>query len=414
MKFSMQTVRHGQARLGTITDLARHPERALATPLLLTSTQGGSVPHLTIDMLERLREHVFPLQITLPTLVESCDTLKAYKKGVGSFLALENHLLYLSIQDPAVEPPTGYNEKTCVSVWGQSGRTKVDIEAYISIVEAFQPDWFQALCDSDTGKESSLKRIRKSVDRTISFLDSCLKMQEASKTLGRTNIFGCVEGGSHAEERKRSARETALRPVAGFVLEGIGAIFAAAADDDDADCETASAPRDLLRLTLDELPDDKPRLLPGPLNPGSILEAVELGIDMFDSSYPFLVTSQSAALTFHFGIDGTSAADLKRADETDVSPSWKIQLDDKRLSDDLRPLVAGCECYTCTTYTRAYVHHLINVGELLGKILLMMHNLHHYHMFFVAIRRSLQWNDDLADLKRSVASQREDSRIAGS
>lgn len=127
--------------------------------------------------------------------------------------------MFCSMQDPAEAVPSGYNSKNCTAVWGKPGKTEVssideeevkyvssivdhvldeitlphyfnligfsicfqvNIDLHTSIMEAYKPVIYQALCDSDTDNNSSNKRIKKSVDRTLDFLDSCLQKKEES------------------------------------------------------------------------------------------------------------------------------------------------------------------------------------------------------------------------------------------
>lgn len=68
MKFAIETVRNSGARLGSLTELCQHRDKVLATPLFLLVTRGGSVPHLTLDMLQKLGKHCHAVQLTLPSL----------------------------------------------------------------------------------------------------------------------------------------------------------------------------------------------------------------------------------------------------------------------------------------------------------------------------------------------------------
>jgi queuine tRNA-ribosyltransferase subunit QTRTD1 len=81
--------------------------------------------------------------------------------------------------------------------------------------------------------------------------------------------------------------------------------------------------------------------------------------------------------------------------------STEILMSDPSLKMDMSPLVADCECYTCRKHTRAYIHHLLAVREMLGKVLLMIHNLHHYTVFFQSIQEAIK-QDRLEDLRKAL------------
>lgn len=210
------------------------------------------------------------------------------------------------------------------------------------------------------------------------------------------------------EERVRSARETAKRPVAGFCLDGL---------------QTGSMDQrlrtQLITAVNKELPEDKPRLLQGVGRPDEVLACVEAGVDLFESFFPFQVTERGCALCFSFDIspdperavlelseekdaagDTKQNGDLNHDDQTQMT-SFEINLKDKRYQDDFRPLVEGCGCYCCKNHQRAYLHHLLVTNELLAGVLLMIHNTSHYHDFFSALREALA-RDKLDLLKTRV------------
>ena len=67
-----------------------------------------------------------------------------------------------------------------------------------------------------------------------------------------------------------------------------------------------------------------------------------------------------------------------------------INLNDSQHRESFTPLVANCDCYTCRNFTRAYIHHLTSVKEMLGKVLLQIHNLHHYYTFFSSLQTAIK------------------------
>nr|CBN81971.1 Queuine tRNA-ribosyltransferase subunit qtrtd1 [Dicentrarchus labrax] len=234
-----------------------------------------------------------------------------------------------------------------------------------------------------------------------------------NKELEGVEVFGAVEGGDILEERVRSARETAKRPVAGFCLDGL---------------QTGSMDQalrtQLITAVTKELPEDKPRLLQGVGRPDEVLECVDAGVDLFESFFPFQVTERGCALCFSFDVspdperavlelDGEKEmagetqqnGDLNLDDQTQMT-SFEINLKDKRYQGDFRPLVEGCGCYCCKNHQRAYLHHLLVTNELLAGVLLMIHNTAHYHGFFSALREALA-NDKLDLLKRRVLRERD-------
>ncbi|XP_033916135.1 queuine tRNA-ribosyltransferase accessory subunit 2 [Melopsittacus undulatus] len=400
-------------RLGTLVGLGRSGAAVLPLPGCLLYTRTGSAPHLTHDTLQTVGGVPAVAQITLPTLADIHEVLEEYKEGAAKFIGMPEKVLYCSLHDPVTPCPSGYNTNKTVSLWGSSGRIEITASKFMDMQRAIQPDWFQCISDGDTiSGEAGRKRAKKSVDRSLSFLDACLQILEKSPELQRSVMFGAIEGGDTLEERIRSARETAKRPVGGFLLDGFQG--------------RAMAKETKLKLitsVIAELPEDKPRLIHGVGKPDEVLECIERGVDIFESFFPFQVTERGCALVFSydwhpdpettvFMQNGTQDLEKNDAEEDqgeiskadpEMTP-FEICLKDKRYQDDFGPVLEGCTCYCCQRHTRAYVHHLLVTNELLAGVLLMMHNFQHYFSFFSAIRDALKDNK-LDQLKELVFRQ---------
>ncbi|KAL9699427.1 hypothetical protein quinque_002868 [Culex quinquefasciatus] len=143
----------------------------------------------------------------------------------------------------------------------------------------------------------------------------------------------------------------------------------------------------LLVLRDPQLPSEKPRFMFGAFTPQLVLELVVRGVDIFDTSYPYLKTQQNRALNFSFDTSDSNVAARKN----------ELDLTDACWAEDFTGFVDGCQCLACTKHTKAYTHHLYNTREMLAPILLMIHNLHHYFEFFKAIRRHVA-QDTVGDL----------------
>ena len=142
--------------------------------------------------------------------------------------------------------------------------------------------------------------------------------------------------------------------------------------------------------TIFHLPGDKPRFYFGPAPPDLVIELVAAGVDIFDTSYPSLVTEREAYLVFNNKfVKDANIDDVIEININDVRAKYEENFDNDDLRLAQRPLVEGCSCYTCRNFTIAYLHHLVKVREMLGKVLLSLHNLHHYYTFFQAIRQAV-------------------------
>ena len=124
----------------------------------------------------------------------------------------------------------------------------------------------------------------------------------------------------------------------------------------------------ILTHTAPQLPQDKPRYLMGVGTPEDLVAAVALGIDMFDCVMPTRNARNGWLFTRH----------------------GDIKLKNTRYKMDIGPLDADCTCYTCRNFSRAYLHHLHRVGEILGSRLNTIHNLHYYQELMSGIRDAIE------------------------
>jgi queuine tRNA-ribosyltransferase len=116
------------------------------------------------------------------------------------------------------------------------------------------------------------------------------------------------------------------------------------------------------------LPADRPRYLMGVGKPDDIVGAVARGVDMFDCVLP----TRSGRTGQAFTADGP------------------INIRNARFAEDQGPLDPDCSCPTCATYTRAYVHHLVRSGEILGAMLMTEHNLSFYQRLMQGLRDAIR------------------------
>jgi len=168
-------------------------------------------------------------------------------------------------------------------------------------------------------------------------------------------LFGIVQGGMHEGLRDESLR--GLQDI-GFDGYAIGGLSVG---------ESKTDMQRILRHTAPQLPATAPRYLMGVGTPHDIVDAVMNGIDMFDCVMP----TRNARNGWIFTRKGT------------------IRLRNARYRDDIRPLDDVCGCYTCTHFSRAYLHHLQRVNEILGAHLNTVHNLHFYQQLMGELRHAI-------------------------
>nr|CAG4636286.1 EOG090X08JG [Eubosmina coregoni]SVE69881.1 EOG090X08JG [Eubosmina coregoni] len=409
MKFTINSVAKSGGRIGLLSDLLRLPEASFETPFLLLHTRGGSVPHLSYDLLQMVtnnEQHI--LQMPVVSLIDCTQNVKAFGKGIAEFAGLQEYLNYATLQDSGISTPQGYHEKNSVSIWTRHGRKLIDPQTYINCMESLKPDMFQAVADADTSTDSTMKRVKRSVDDTIKFHSICANLKEKSEVLNQTPMLACVMGGYNVKERLRCIEELKAFDCSGYVIDGFHSNGVSAAKLNWEEVEP------VLTETLSALPEQRPRVFHGAVTPLLLLKLASRGIDIFDATFPWLVGERGGALIFPNSLSLTAepvtetlpivknvaayAAELKTGKQADkdqdeeetFSNCYEIDLKDKVYFNDPGPLLSNCCCYSCRKYSRSYIHHLLSTTELLGPMLLMMHNLHHYLIFLRNIRSSIK------------------------
>jgi queuine tRNA-ribosyltransferase len=172
---------------------------------------------------------------------------------------------------------------------------------------------------------------------------------------GQAALFGIQQGGLDEPLRKASADALTGIGFDGFAVGGL-----AVGEGHEAMCG-------VLDYAVGQLPADRPRYLMGVGKPDDIVEAVRRGIDMFDCVLPTRSGRTGQAFTA-------------------LGP---INIRNARFAEDREPLEPGCPCPTCTTYERAYVHHLVRSGEILGAMLMTEHNLWFYQRLMQGLRGAI-------------------------
>lgn len=178
---------------------------------------------------------------------------------------------------------------------------------------------------------------KNSMERTHRWAKRCLKVfKEKNQAL-----FGIVQGGAYKDLRLKSAKTIGKMGFDGF---GIGGSLGKSKAD----------MYKVLDWTIPLLPEKKPRHLLGIGSEEDIWEAVKRGVDTFDCVAPTRLGRNGAAL-----LPGGKRLNLRGAD----------------CRDDKAPVNKNCGCYVCANYSRAYLNHLFRANEMLGPILLTIHNL---------------------------------------
>jgi len=206
---------------------------------------------------------------------------------------------------------------------------------------------------------------------TTSDRDVQAEAMERSMRWAKRSRNAFLAGGEHAERAaqfgiQQGALDEGLRKASADALTDIG--FDGYAVGGLAVGEGQEAMLGCLDFAPGQLPADKPRYLMGVGKPDDIVEAVRRGIDMFDCVLP----TRSGRTGQAFTADGP------------------INIRNARFAEDQGPLDPECSCPTCATYSRAYVHHLVRSGEILGAMLMTEHNLSFYQWLMQGLRDAIR------------------------
>jgi queuine tRNA-ribosyltransferase len=188
-------------------------------------------------------------------------------------------------------------------------------------------------------------------------------------------LFGIAQGGMHENLRDESLAGLASIGFDGYAIGGLSV------------GESKREMRRVIAHTAPRLPADKPRYLMGVGTPEDIVEAVAAGIDMFDCVLPTR-NARNGWLFTRFG---------------------DVKIRNARYRDDTQALDGTCPCYTCAHFSRAYLHHLQKVNEILGARLNTLHNLHYYQTLMRELRGAIA-ERKLAD---TIGAFREARRKSG-
>ncbi len=192
---------------------------------------------------------------------------------------------------------------------------------------------------------------QESLERTLRWAKRC---RDSKKDTGQA-LFGIVQGGMYAELRKRSAESLIDIGFDGYALGGLSV------------GETKPMMYEMIEASVPSLPEDAPRYLMGVGTPEDLVEGVDRGIDMFDCVMPTRNARNGTFFT-SFG---------------------RVVIRNAQYERDRQPIDPECGCYTCRNYTRAYLKHLFNSGEVLALRLGTIHNLFFYLDLMRKVRASI-------------------------
>ncbi|MBQ8726554.1 MAG: tRNA guanosine(34) transglycosylase Tgt [Clostridia bacterium] len=195
------------------------------------------------------------------------------------------------------------------------------------------------------------KASEKAMKRTLSWLDRCYNYHKNDEQA----LFPIVQGNVFKDLRKISLQETIPYAKYGIAIGGL----------------SVGEPKDIMYDVMDDLlphyPTAVPRYLMGVGSPDCLVEGVMRGIDMFDCVLATRIARNGTAMTSR----------------------GRVVVRNGKYKEDFTPLDPECNCYCCRNYTKAYLRHMINVGEMMGGMLLSLHNITYLTNLMKGIRESI-------------------------
>ena len=225
-------------------------------------------------------------------------------------------------------------------------------ERSIQIQNALGADVIMAF-DECPPADATREQVQEATARSYRWLKRCIQAHQHPETQA---LFGIVQGGVHLDLRANAVRQLTALDLPGYAIGGVSV------------GETPELINATVKHTAPMLPANKPRYLMGVGTYREMVQAIASGIDLFDCVIPT-----------RFGRHGTALVEGER-----------INIKNARYKRDYSPLDETCSCYTCQNFSRAYLNHLVRSREMLGYIMLSLHNITELIRFTQKIRASIE------------------------
>jgi len=338
----------GPARLGRL----HTPHGAVDTPVFMPVGTQATVKGLTPDQLEAAGARMV-LGNTYHLALRPGDDLIAEMGGLHRFMRWDGPILTDSggFQVYSLAPTRKITDHAAVFRSHIDGALlELTPERAVAIQENLGAD--VAMClDECPPFAASPEVLREAVRRTLHWAERC----RAAHRRPDQALFAIVQGGPDLDLRAHCASSLAAMDFPGYALGGFSV------------GETPERMVAVLGPAAALLPADKPRYLMGVGRPQDVLAAVMRGVDMFDCVLPTRNGRNASAFT-------------------DAGP---LRLRNACHKRDPAPLESDCPCYTCRTFSRAYLHHLFLAKEMLGPTLLSLHNVAFYCRLMRRVREAI-------------------------
>lgn len=324
----------GNARAGEFTTL----HGVLQTPVFAPVGTQATVKSITPAQLEELGATLV-LSNTYHLFLRPGDELVANMGGLHEFMQWHKPMLtdsggfqVFSLANMRKVDEDGVTFKSHID----GSMKRLTPESSIAIQENLGADIIMAF--DECSDPNNRTYVEQAMGRTHRWAQRCLDAKKRDDQA----LFGIVQGGIFDDLREQSARAISAMGFPGHAIGGLSV------------GETKAEMYHSIEVVNEVLPADKPRYLMGVGTPEDLIEGVLRGIDIFDCVLPTRLARHNSAMTM----------------------SGRLNLMNATFAEDQRPIDEQCHCYTCRTFTRAYLRHLIVAKEMLAATLLSIHNLH--------------------------------------
>lgn len=352
-----KTCSRTRARLGTV----HTPHGDIQTPIFMPVGTRGTVKAMSPAELEELNAQVI-LGNTYHLLLKPGPDLIREFGGLHDFMGWHHPILtdsggfqVFSLAKLRKIKPEGVEFSSHID----GSRFFLGPKESIAVQRALNSDIVMAF-DECTAYPATYEQARKSLDITLRW-EAVSREQPLNKG---QQMFGIVQGSVYEDLRVESAQRLAELDFNGYALGGLAV------------GEPETSMYECIDWVIPHLPENKPRYLMGVGIPHQLLEAVARGVDMFDCVTPTRLARHGTAFIGK-GLQFNAKGAACRTDKSPIDPE--------------------CDCYCCRNFSRAYIRHLLNVGEILGVRLLTLHNIHFFLRLMDKARAAIA-NDTFPEL----------------
>ena len=353
----IQTCSDSKARAGELIT----PHGVVATPVFLPVGSQGTVKTLT-------PEEVKDIGIAMVL----ANTYHLYlRPGIGVIEKMGGLHKFMAWDKAILTDSGGYQIFSLASLRqvndeGVIFRSHIDgsqhlitPESAIQFQEALGADIIMTL-DECPAHNDSLEKVNRAMNRTHQWAERCQRVQKRRDQA----LYAIVQGGVFPQLRRQSAEYLTSLGFSGYALGGLSL------------GEPKKATLAMTEETVALLPENKPRYLMGVGSPEDLLEGIARGIDIFDSALPTRVARNGAFFT------GQGRRNIRNTGYSQIE----------------QPVDPDCDCYTCRTFSAAYLHRLFNCNELLAYRLATIHNLNFLNNLMGKVRSAIL-NDTFSAFK---------------